>query len=195
MTFEACLEEVLGELGLAPSAAQMAHFCAHFELLEKWNRRINLTSVTDPLEAARRHFGEAAFLHRELPGMVSAVDVGSGGGFPGLPFAVLRPGTSVTLVDSKRKKASFLRVAAAHHPNVGVCAGRIEDWKGRAEWALIRAVRPANVLPALAGRAAAAAVLGTDCPPAGPFGPWQGRRIPWSERGRLWTAEGGPSLK
>ena len=189
MTFEESLDEVLAELGISPGAAQLAGLCEHFELLQKWNRRTNLTAVTDPREAARRHFGEAAFLHRELPAMASAVDVGSGGGFPGMPFAVLRPETAVTLVDSKRKKASFLRMAARAHANVHVCACRIEDWGGQADWALIRAVAPATVLPALAGRAGAVAVLGTDRPPEGPFGPWLGRRMPWSDKRRLWTAK------
>ena len=189
MTFEESLDEVLEELGVAPDAAQLTGLCKHFELLQKWNRRINLTAVRDPRAAARRHFGEAAFLHRELPAMGSAVDVGSGGGFPGMPFAVLRPETAVTLVDSKRKKAAFLRIAARAHANVSVCGCRIEHWSGRADWALIRAVAPSTVLPALAGRTAAVAVLGTDRPPAGPFGPWLDRRMPWSEERRLWTAE------
>lgn len=189
MTFEESLDEVLAELGISPDAAQLAGLCEHFELLQKWNRRINLTAMTDPREAARRHFGEAAFLHRELPAMASAVDVGSGGGFPGMPFAVLRPDTDVTLVDSKHKKASFLRIAARAHANVSVCACRIENWSGRADWALIRAVAPATVLPALAGRASAVAVLGTDRPPEGPFGPWLDRRMPWSDKRRLWTAK------
>ncbi|MCY4535714.1 MAG: class I SAM-dependent methyltransferase, partial [Bryobacterales bacterium] len=80
MTFEESLEEVLGELRVAADAAQFASLCEHFELLQRWNRQINLTAVSDPREVARRHFGEAAFLHRELPAMASAVDVGSGGG-------------------------------------------------------------------------------------------------------------------
>ena len=189
MTFEESLDEVLAELGISPDAAQLAGLCEHFELLQKWNRRINLTALRDPREAARRHFGEAAFLHLELPAMASAVDVGSGGGFPGLPFAILRPETVVTLIDSKRKKASFLRMAARAHANASVCACRIEDWSGQAEWALIRAVAPESVLPALAGRAASVAVLGTDRPPAGPFGPWLDRRMPWSDKRRLWTAQ------
>lgn len=186
--FEHCLEEVLGELGVAADSTQLAALTQHFRLLQKWNRHINLTAVSDTREIARRHFGEAAFLHRELPRMVSAVDVGSGAGFPGLPFAIFRPDTAVTLVESKRKKTSFLQMTARAHSNVAVCACRIEDWSGQAEWALIRAVNPATVLPALVGRTASVAVLGTDCPPAGPFGPWQGRRTPWSKKRRLWTA-------
>ena len=189
MTFAKSLEEVLGELGVKADAGQLASLCEHFDLLQRWNRQINLTALSDPREAARRHFGEAAFLHRELPPMASAVDVGSGGGFPGLPFAVFRPATAVSLVDSKRKKASFLRMMARSHPNVSVCCCRIEDWGGRADWALVRAVAPASVLPALADRAAAVAVLGTDRPAGGPFGPWQGHQMPWSDRRKLWTAQ------
>ena len=190
MTFEDFLEEALAELGVMPDASQLAGFCEHFELLQRWNRHVNLTALSDPQEVARRHYGEAAFLHKVLPPMASAVDVGSGAGFPGLPFALLRPETAVRLVDSKRKKTSFLRIAARAHRNVSVSCCRIEDWGGQAEWALIRAVAPGTVLPALAGRTTAVAVLGTDRPPTGSFGPWKARRMPWSDKRFLWTAQG-----
>ena len=186
MTFENALREVFGELGVPVADNQLACFAGHFRLLEHWNRRMNLTRICTPEEAARRHYGESAFVHRELPAAKSLVDVGSGPGFPGLPLAVLRPDLSVTLVEATRKKAAFLREATIDLPNVTVLACRIEDWSGRTDWALLRAVDPVAVLPHLAGRARRVAILGTDRPPDGTAESWESRRIPWSERGRLW---------
>ena len=188
MSFERALREALDELGLSPSSGQTDAMCRHFALMRAWGRRMNLTGLRDPREIARRHFGESAFLHRELPALAAAVDVGSGAGFPGLPFAVLRPDTPVTLVESRLRKAAFLREAARECPNVSVERCRIERWQGRAEWALVRAVAPATVLPRLRGRARRVAFLGTVRPPSGAFGKWECRAMPWSERRRLWLS-------
>ena len=190
MTFERALADALREAGVAAGPDALAAMHSHYELLVKWGRRINLTTVLDPALAARRHYGEAAFLHRELPLATSAVDVGSGAGFPGIPFAILRPDTPVTLVESSHKKAAFLMEAARRIPNVRVQPVRLRDWDGSAGWALLRAVSPARVLGDLKGRVGHVAILGTRRPPAGPFGPWQGRPLPWGRSLRLWTAPG-----
>lgn len=187
MRFREALETVLDELGVAASGEQIELMRGHFELLRKWSRKMSLTTVTNPRAAARRHFGEAAFVHRELPETGSVVDVGSGGGFPGLPFAVLRPEALVTLVESRLRKAAFLRAAARRCPNVAVAHCRIECWEGRAEWALLRAVNPSSVLHSLTGRAGRIAFLGTTCPEVrGWAGQWRSRAVPWSDRGKLW---------
>ena len=186
MTFEDALREVLDELGVETSAPQFDRLCGHFRLLERWNKRINLTRISDPAEAARRHYGESAHLHRELPDAASFVDVGSGAGFPGLPIATLRPSSSITLVESIRKKAEFLREATRDMPNVRVCDCRIRQWTGSAEWALLRAVNPLGVLGDLAGKIRRVAVLGTDRPPDGPFTDWESRPTPWSRQRKLW---------
>ena len=186
MTFERSLRQVLAELGVQATDAQVSRLLAHYSLLVRWNERINLTRVTDPVAAARRHYGEAAFLHRELPDAESFVDVGSGAGFPGVPVAVLRPGTPMSLVESTRKKAAFLREVTDGMANVQVFDGRIDAWTGSADWALMRAVNPAKVLPDLSGKVNRVAVLGTERPPVGPFGGWHGRKVPWSDHGRLW---------
>ena len=186
MTFEDALRAVLDDLGVETSARQFDSLCTHFRLLERWNERINLTRVSDPAEAAKRHYGESAYLHRELPAAASFVDVGSGAGFPGLPVATLRPSATVTLVESTRKKAAFLREATREMPNVRVRDCRIREWAGTAEWALLRAVNPAGVLDDLVGRAGRVAILGTGSPPDGPFTDWESRPTPWSCERRLW---------
>ena len=186
MTFERSLRQVLAELGVRATDAQISRLLAHYSLLVRWNERMNLTRVTDPVAAARRHYGEAAFLHRELPDAESFVDVGSGAGFPGVPVAILRPGTAMSLVESTRKKAAFLREVTDGMANVQVFDSRIDAWTGSADWALMRAVNPAKVLPDLSGKVNRVAVLGTERPPDDTFGGWGERKLPWSARGRLW---------
>ena len=186
MTFEAALRDVLEELEVAVSPAQFDRLCEHRRLLELWNRRINLTAIRDEKEIARRHYGESIFLHRELPPVASVVDVGSGAGFPGVPVAVLRPSAHVTLVESRRRKASFLREATRGWRNVSVKDRRIADWEGTADWALLRAVSPERVLPDLRGKVSAVAILGTSRPHDGPFTGWKGLPTPWSRRRTLW---------
>lgn len=188
MTFERSLRQVLAELDVGATDAQINRLVAHYALLVRWNERTNLTRVTDPVAAARRHYGEAAFLHRELPDAESFVDVGSGAGFPGLPVAVLRPGTAMSLVESTQKKAAFLREVANGMANVNVFGGRIGSWPGSADWALMRAVNPARALPDLSGKVKRVAVLGTEPPPENHFGGWRERKLPWSARGRLWLS-------
>src|SRR5579859_3673600 len=84
----------------------------YVDLLLKWNARVNLTAIREPDEIVQRHFGESLFaakylLERERP--QTAIDLGSGAGFPGVPFAMLAPAVQVTLIESQQKKSTFLR--------------------------------------------------------------------------------------
>lgn len=190
MTFETALRRVLEELAADVQVAQFDQLCAHRKLLDRWNRRINLTAIRDEKTIVKRHYGESVFLHRELPSVSSLVDVGSGGGFPGVPLAILRPSTEVVLVESKVRKAAFLREATRDLANVQVAGVRVSDWTGTADFAVMRAVAPARVLPDLRGRVDRVAILGTTRPETQDFGPWAGRRTPWSELGMLWISDG-----
>lgn len=80
----------------------------YLELILKWNARINLTSIREPEEIIRRHFGESLFVGCHLGKCERLLDFGSGAGFPGIPMQLLRPDMRVTLAESQRKKAAFL---------------------------------------------------------------------------------------
>ena len=190
MTFDSALRGVLEELAADVSAAQFDQLCAHRKLLDRWNRRINLTAISDENTIAKRHYGETVFLHRKLPSVSSLVDVGSGGGFPGIPLAILRPSTQVVLIESKVRKAAFLREASRSLANVRVAGVRVSEWIGTADFAVMRAVSPAKVLPDLRGHVKRVAILGTTRPEIEQFGSWAGQRTPWSERGMLWISDG-----
>lgn len=100
----------------------------HFELLTRWNARINLSAIRDPVEIVRRHYGESLFLAAHLPQRVHAlVDVGSGAGFPGIPVAIVRSDLAVTLLEVDRRKSAFLCEAARELSNVRVLAVRSSE--------------------------------------------------------------------
>ena len=121
---------------------------------------LNLTAVRDPAGIERRHLVESLALVRvleaeaALPEGGSAIDVGSGGGLPGIPLAVVRPDLRVTLLEATGKKAAFLSEAltALGLTEVSVIAARAEAvghdpaWRERFDLALARAVAPLNTL-------------------------------------------------
>ena len=77
--------------------------------LIKWTQKINITTITDPIEVASNHFLDSLVPARFIPPGAAMLDIGSGGGFPGIPLKVLLPKLSVTLIDASRKKVSFLK--------------------------------------------------------------------------------------
>ena len=84
---------------------------AHARLLLEWNRTTNLTAITDPVEVAVKHYVDSLAAACWIGDAARILDAGSGGGFPGIPLKILRPDFSITLVDSVRKKVSFLKHA------------------------------------------------------------------------------------
>ena len=96
-------------LGIDLHPDQTRQFAVHAVELVRWNQKINLTAITDPFEIAVKHFLDSLPAARRIPEDATLLDLGSGGGFPGLPLKVLRPSLSVTLIDASRKKVSFLK--------------------------------------------------------------------------------------
>ena len=84
-------------------------FAIHALELMKWNQKTNLTAITDPFEVAVKHFLDSIVPVKIIPSNASLLDIGSGGGFPGIPLKISLPSLSVTLIDASRKKVSFLK--------------------------------------------------------------------------------------
>jgi 16S rRNA (guanine527-N7)-methyltransferase len=162
------------------SDEQIARLEQHFALLLKWNARMNLTRVTDPAEAATRHYGESLFLAARLT-VGTVLDIGSGAGFPGIPAAVVRPDCEFHLIDSNHRKAVFLREASRDLPNVRVSAQRALDIRSHYDCAISRAVAPAEIiglnlashLALLIGEEDAGRLAGFELTPL----PWGDRRV------------------
>lgn len=103
------IRKAAAELGITISPPQLEAFSIHARELLFWNRRSNLTAITDPAQVAEKHFVDSLVPLRWIPPEATLLDVGSGGGFPGIPLKVVRPGLSVTLIDAAAKKVSFLK--------------------------------------------------------------------------------------
>ncbi|HME90271.1 MAG TPA: 16S rRNA (guanine(527)-N(7))-methyltransferase RsmG [Myxococcaceae bacterium] len=102
-----------GRLGLRPDAATAGRLLAFERELLAWNRRINLVSRATAAEARERHILDSLAPLPELEGAHHLLDIGSGGGLPGIPLKIARPDLEVTLVESIGKKAAFLEHVSA----------------------------------------------------------------------------------
>ena len=119
----------LDAMGIEVPGAVQASLLAFAELLCKWNRTYNLTAVNDPDKVLSHHLLDSlAVLPYVPPGRL--LDVGRGGGMPGIPLAIARPDLHVTLLDSNSKKTAFLQQAMIELtlPNISVHCGRVEQY-------------------------------------------------------------------
>ena len=143
------------ELGFQFSTGEIEEFGLYLELLLQTNKQFNLTAVRDPDEAWMRHILDSVSLIAHLTsGDRTLIDVGSGGGLPGIPIAISQPHLQVTLLEATGKKARFLKTAAAAlglgHVSVvterAETAGRDPRHREQYDVATARAVGPLNVM-------------------------------------------------
>src|SRR5271170_2215417 len=130
MITDSFAEATLRQYGAAVAPEFAEKVRAYISLLLKWNKTISLTTVTDPIEILKFHFGESIFAASVVNFSQSRLaDVGSGAGFPGLPLAMVVPDLTVTLIESNAKKCAFLSeaVRGLQLPNVTVFRGRMES--------------------------------------------------------------------
>ncbi len=122
----------------------------HVRIMLEWNSRLNLTRITRPEEVIVKHLLDSIAPARYLPSSGHALDVGAGAGFPGIPLKILNPGLQMILLESSRKKASFLTSAAASLELTGILPlhGSWQDFRqdkgrrGKFELIVMRALRP-----------------------------------------------------
>lgn len=114
--FQPRLEEGLSTLGLETSGEQINQLMCFADLLRKWNKVYNLTAIRRDDEILTHHLLDSAALVPLVkslgPDAQNVLDVGSGGGLPSIPLAILRPDLRVTAVDAVSKKTAFLTQAA-----------------------------------------------------------------------------------
>ena len=84
-------------------------FATHARELLHWNKTTNLTTITDPFEVAVKHFVDSLASARLISPGATLLDIGSGGGFPGIPLKAVIPSLAVTLIDASRKRVNFLK--------------------------------------------------------------------------------------
>ncbi|MEO5697074.1 MAG: 16S rRNA (guanine(527)-N(7))-methyltransferase RsmG [Burkholderiaceae bacterium] len=129
------LDRVATQLELDLSDAQAQSLIEYLALLQRWNGTYNLTSVREPGQMLTQHLADCLAVIAPLRGRLGAaharvLDVGSGGGLPGVVIALLNPGFDVTCVDAVGKKAAFLRQVAGELRlrNLHVEHLRVEQW-------------------------------------------------------------------
>jgi 16S rRNA (guanine527-N7)-methyltransferase len=122
----------LAELGIALPEEAQHKLLAFRDLLLKWNRTYNLTALRDPDQAISHHLLDSLVILPYIGGG-PLLDVGSGGGLPGIPLAIARPELSVSMVDSVQKKATFLQQAAIELglKNIQAYHARVEEMQGQ----------------------------------------------------------------
>lgn len=126
-------------LGVALSDTQGEQLLAYGTLMLKWNKVYNLTAVRDPAGVMTHHLLDSlaaiAPLQREWAGKGKLLDVGSGGGLPGVVIAIMRPDIEVSCLDAVAKKAAFLQQVAAELelPNLRGLHARVESLAGSYE--------------------------------------------------------------
>ncbi len=145
----------LAEMGIELTESQLEQFDKYYEMLIDWNKRINLTRITEPEEVAVKHFADSLSLLDcyEIPEGAKVIDVGTGAGFPGIPLKIACPDIKLTLLDSLNKRLVFLKEVCE---NLGIEAeilhlraeegGRKLQLREKFDLVMSRAVARLNVL-------------------------------------------------
>ncbi|EOC99425.1 16S rRNA (guanine(527)-N(7))-methyltransferase RsmG [Caldisalinibacter kiritimatiensis] len=156
MTNMNTLIEGLGELSIPLENEKIDKFAIYKELLKEWNKKINITAITDDSDIDVKHFIDSLSVLKT--GFVKEgykiIDIGTGGGFPGLPLKIANPSLEVVLLDSLNKRIKFLNEVIENLglSNITVIHGRAEDYGKKEEYrekfdiAVSRAVASLNVL-------------------------------------------------
>lgn len=154
MSLAAKLAQGIVQLGLALPPPTQQRLLDYLALLQKWNKVYNLTAVREAQKMVGHHLLDCLAV---VPHVSAAtiLDVGSGAGLPGIPLTLALPRAQVTLLDSGRKKAAFLRQAVIELKlaNAEVVCERVEDWRPsrRFELVISRAFSDLPEFAALAG--------------------------------------------
>jgi 16S rRNA (guanine527-N7)-methyltransferase len=147
------------QMGFDLTPVQVEQMACHAAQLEKWNQHVNLTAIKGPAPLAHRHFLDAVAIQPYIRGKSGRwMDMGTGGGFPGLPVKLLNPGIHMVLVDASRKKIHFLKhvIRMLKIDGIEAIHGRVDDlhhapeFVGRFDGILARGVADLDRLAGLA---------------------------------------------
>lgn len=143
------------KLGISLSAEALKRFDLLAERLVSWNKKVNLTAITEPEDIVIKHFVDSIspLAHISLPEGASFIDVGCGAGFPGLPILIARDDLDAVFLDSIEKKLKFIDDVLENTGLFGTTVhGRAEDvgikteYREQFDCAFTRAVAPLNIL-------------------------------------------------
>ena len=135
---------------------QLAQFACYYKLVIDWNKKINLTAITDPKDFAIKHIIDSVSVwnNDKFSKVESVIDIGTGAGFPGIPLKIYKPEIKITLLDSLAKRINFLKIAADEMKleDIVLVHSRAEDsahnpdFREKFDLAVSRAVAKLNIL-------------------------------------------------
>lgn len=155
MNFKQFLKDSLDNENIEATEIELKKCEVYKELLLAWNQNINLTSITDELPMAEKHFFDSIMMSKYIDlNHKKVIDIGTGAGFPGLPLRIMDDTIDLTLLDSLNKRLNFLKEVGQNLDlfNVKYLHGRAEDFSKKSEFreaydiATSRAVARLNVL-------------------------------------------------
>ena len=170
---EETVRRALGEFQIPVDFTQIVLIQQYIGTLLRWNEKLNLTAIRDPLEILYRHFCESMFAVGAIPvDKGRLADIGSGPGFPGIPLKIARPELELCLVESNIKKGTFLaevvrelqlintRVLISRYEELGeeispldyVCSRAVGEFEPFLEWAGSEKVQARQVILWIGGR-------------------------------------------
>jgi 16S rRNA (guanine527-N7)-methyltransferase len=170
---EETVRRALGEFQISVDSEQIVLIQRYMKTLLRWNEKLNLTAIRDPLEILYRHFCESMFAAGAIPvDKGRLADIGSGPGFPGIPLKIIRPELELCLVESNIKKGTFLaevvrelqlkntRVMISRYEELGeeltpldyVCSRAVGEFQPFLEWAGSERVQASQVIFWIGGR-------------------------------------------
>lgn len=124
----------LAELSIDLTEVQIGKLLDYLDLMNRWNKNINLTAVSDPIEQVQRHLLDSFSIYPYLSKLANAspvLDVGTGAGLPGIPMAIAQPNVQWHLLDNSTKRISFLRIVITKLKidNVELINSKVEDYR------------------------------------------------------------------
>jgi 16S rRNA (guanine527-N7)-methyltransferase len=167
------VRRALGEFQISIDSEQVFLIQHYIAILLRWNEKLNLTAIRDPLEILYRHFCESMFAGGAIPvDKGRLADIGSGPGFPGIPLKIARPDLELCLVESNIKKGTFLaevvrelklansRVLISRYEELGeeiapldyVCSRAVGEFGSFLAWAGSAQVQARHVILWIGGR-------------------------------------------
>lgn len=124
------------KLGINLSEIQLKQFYNYMNLLIEWNKKINLTAITEPDEIILKHFVDSLTISKYISDGTKVVDVGTGAGFPGIPLKIVRQEIDITLLDSLQKRINFLDevINELNLEKITTVHSRVEDFGKNKEY-------------------------------------------------------------
>ncbi|WP_142413708.1 16S rRNA (guanine(527)-N(7))-methyltransferase RsmG [Hathewaya massiliensis] len=138
MEYLSILEEACRDIGLELTKEQYEQFMKYKDLIQEWNKKVNLTSIKEDEEIVKKHFIDSIkiFKFEEVKNAKRIIDIGTGGGFPGIPMKIVNPDCEMVLLDSLNKRINFLNIVINDLglKKISTIHGRAEDFAVKSEY-------------------------------------------------------------